>query len=616
MGKNAEERFQSARDLGFALAQIGSITGTQEVAPPRGLQRVSRRTIRSVITGIALLLAGFAIALFMRRESPRPQTWTLRQMTFDAGAETNPSLAPDGLSFVFTSDRTGNRDLFFQRVAGGNPINLTRDSLDDDDEPAISPDGQQVAFRSERDGGGLFVMGVTGESVRRLTHFGFNPSWSPDGTILVFASEDIQSPLARMSVSQLWTVDVASGATKKLSDGDAVQPAWSPDGTHIVYWAVQRPGSKRILFTIPAKGGTPIALNDDPFMNWSPAWSADSKSIYFASDRGGSTNLWRIVLDQDGKPAGDPVAITTSPQSHIAPRVSRDGRRLIFASFTDGARLMRVALDPISGTLKGAPQPVIGGTRAIYNGDIAPDGTTLVTNSYGQQEDLFIAAIGGGITRQLTNDKFKDRLPRWSPDGSRIAFFSDRGGHYEIWWIRPDGSGLEQISAPGKDGYIEPRWSPDGKKVVAYETSTFRVAIFDVTGTLPVQPVLLPEVQRSVGKFYVNSWSRDGRRLAGTIVRPDGSMNGIATYSFDTGRFDTISETGAYPQWLGDSRTLLFGLERQFLADADTKIVRPIGRLPGIDPAFRFLPDTRSQWVYYAARPGEGDIWMLEQRPP
>jgi len=62
-----------------------------------------------------------------------------------------------------------------QRVGGKNPINLTKDSAVDDTQPAFSPDGERIAFRSDRDGGGIFVMGATGESVKRLTGFGYTP---------------------------------------------------------------------------------------------------------------------------------------------------------------------------------------------------------------------------------------------------------------------------------------------------------------------------------------------------------------------------------------------------------------------------------------------------------
>jgi Tol biopolymer transport system component len=80
---------------------------------------------------------------------------------------------------VFVKQDGGDLGIFAQRTGGANAVNLTADSPRDDSEPAVSPHGSQIAFRSERDGGGLFVMGATGESVRRLTDPGYNPGWSP-----------------------------------------------------------------------------------------------------------------------------------------------------------------------------------------------------------------------------------------------------------------------------------------------------------------------------------------------------------------------------------------------------------------------------------------------------
>ena len=80
--------------------------------------------------------------------------------------------------------------IYLERVGGQNARNLTIDSLEGNlSQPALSFDGNLIAFRSERDGGGIFVMGATGESPRRITSFGYNPSWSPDGRLLAFATE-------------------------------------------------------------------------------------------------------------------------------------------------------------------------------------------------------------------------------------------------------------------------------------------------------------------------------------------------------------------------------------------------------------------------------------------
>ncbi len=128
---------------------------------------------------------------FLTRQFPsrQPPNLTFTKLTNQPGLELFPSLSPDGKSLVYASRVSGNWDIYLQRVDRGTPINLTRDSLSDDIHPAFSPEGERIAFRSERDGGGIFFMGATGESVRRITDFGYHPTWSPDGKEIACATE-------------------------------------------------------------------------------------------------------------------------------------------------------------------------------------------------------------------------------------------------------------------------------------------------------------------------------------------------------------------------------------------------------------------------------------------
>ncbi|GAG41689.1 unnamed protein product, partial [marine sediment metagenome] len=236
-----------------------------------------------------------------------PIEGTFSQLTSLPGAELFPSLSPDGDNAAYASREAGNWDIYLKRVGGERVINLTEDSPADDMQPAFSPDGEQIAFRSERGGGGIFVMGATGESVRRLTDFGYNPVWSPEGEEILCATETILQPYGRGTISQLWAVNVASGEKRLITEGDAVQPHWSPHGHRIAYWAVPEGSGQRDLWTIPAEGGVAVPVTSDVDLDWNPVWSTDGSYLYFSSDRGGSMNLWRVPIEEEtGELLGEP----------------------------------------------------------------------------------------------------------------------------------------------------------------------------------------------------------------------------------------------------------------------------------------------------------------------
>ena len=239
-GKSATN-ITPAMEISVAATMPVALT-TQAVAQTSGQQAARKFPILSVIVPLALLIAGAAAYLLSKRSSTvgtvaPPIQATFTKLTDQAGIKIHPTLSPDGKTFAYASDQTGNMDIYLQRVGGRNPINLTRDSVDDDYSPSYSPDGDSITFRSNREGDGIFVMGATGESVRRLTNFGYEPAWSLDGREIVFATDDIQVPTIRNIISELWSVKVADGTKRRITKGDAVQPSWSPHGYRIAYWS-------------------------------------------------------------------------------------------------------------------------------------------------------------------------------------------------------------------------------------------------------------------------------------------------------------------------------------------------------------------------------------------
>jgi serine/threonine protein kinase/Tol biopolymer transport system component len=560
LAKDPAGRFARAEEVAAGLRAFRgeTMTGTMLTRP------LPPRRIAPWVWGVAgfVLMAGAAGIYFLPRPGDAPGAapvqGNLTRLTDQEGRESFPSLSPDGGFFVYAkATSAGNLDLFLQRIGGGNPINLTADSPVDDTQPAFSPDGQQIAFRSERDRGGIFLMGATGESVRRVTDFGFNPSWSPDGWKLVIATEGAIDPGVRTSASQLWRVNLATGETRRLPTGDAVQPSWSPHGTRIAFWGLPPNSAQRTIWTVDAEGGDPVAVTGDSYLNWNPVWSPDGRFLYFASDRSGIMNLWRVAIDErSGQVLGEPQAVTTSSEESALPSLSRDGRRIVFAVSDRRTHLERTGFDPAAGRVTGSAVPVLKSALGIRSCRVSPDGRWIAFHSTLPQEDLFVVRTDGTGLRRLTNDRPNDRHPQWSPDGSRLLFYSNRSGRYEAWTIRADGGGLEQLTATKGDSVIYPIWSPDGKRI-AFSRSKQGLVVVDLAKPL-VARVPTPVPVRSAGAWQLapSAWSRDGRRLAGNLA--DGRTVGIGLYSFDTQTYERLAPSGSTPFWLGGDRTLVF----------------------------------------------------------
>jgi Tol biopolymer transport system component len=380
--KDRNLRYQHASELRADLQRLKrdfDSGGTAAVTPRL---RRSRRGW-AIVAFAAAVAAGAAVTLLRSRGEAPPEV-SLAQLTTDPGVETQPSLSPDGKTLVYVGRAaTGHSHIYLLRVGGKNAIDLTRDSNADNSQPAFSRDGERIAFRSQRDGGGIFVMGATGESVNRLTDFGYNPAWSPDGNEIVCATKSGDDPSSRVGVGQLWRIKVETGEKRKVSEGDAVQPSWSPHGHRIAYWARLESGAQRDIWTIPARGGVPSPVTSDEAVDWNPVWSRDGRWLHFGSDRGGSMNLWRVEVDEaSGNVLGSPEALTAGGAGFRGPMSpSADGRRIAYTERTDTSNIERIRFDPQKEAAEGPPEPVTRGTLQVMYIDLSPDGEWLAFNS-------------------------------------------------------------------------------------------------------------------------------------------------------------------------------------------------------------------------------------------
>jgi Tol biopolymer transport system component len=620
--KNPDERFQSARDLAFAIEAVDgssastTISGTAAV-PSRSI--LPSRVGLMATAAVALAAAAFGGWWF---GSQRGQTAVTRwdqfaQLTDEAGEEATPRISPDGASFAYASRAKGSWDIYVQRVGGRQPIPVAADSSRHERWPAFSPDGKTIAFNETDGDGGIFIIGATGESERRLTDFGANPAWSPDGRTIVFAAEEVDMPYIRNGISSLWIVDVSGGAPRQLTKEDAVQPIFSPSGRRIAFW--QAVAGQRDLVTMAADGTDRVKVTDDAPLDFAPAWSPDGRYLYFASDRGGSMGLWRVGIDEStGRAAGALESVSAGVEAWMdMPSFSADGSTLLFRSRLESVNPTAIPFDPVA-ERAGTPKMLVSRTGVLNPTSVSRDGLWLALCNQGEaKEDLFVMRTDGTGLRRLTDDAARDRQPRWAPDDKTLLFYSNREGHYGAWSIRSDGSGLTRLTAPtGFDLFYASLSPADGTMLITGDQGESFLA----TPPFPVGKDRFRKIQNidvAGGLLQPSLWSPDGRYISGPVVaRATSAPIGVGVYDVVAGKAWKLTDDGGLWSlpFLPDSKRIIYLTSASELVVVDVatgkrRVISVTLPFPVGVEAFTVAPDGRT--LYYGARRVEANVWKV-----
>lgn len=174
--------------------------------------------------------------------------------------------------------------------------------------PSYSPGGRRIVFASGYKRSELWTMRSDGSHKRRLTQTRgvkeSEPGWSPDGKQIVFS---VERPA---SVRGIWVIGVDGRRRRRLTSGIDAHPSWSPDGTEIAFDRTDALGQFFHIFVVPAGGGTPTSLSNDPgISDVQPDWSPDGSRILFSSDRPDTFRLDLYVMNPDG---GDVRQVTNT----------------------------------------------------------------------------------------------------------------------------------------------------------------------------------------------------------------------------------------------------------------------------------------------------------------
>jgi eukaryotic-like serine/threonine-protein kinase len=551
--KDPRDRFQSARDLAFALETMGGSSGVS--GPVSGAVVVRRRRWQRPAAAAALVLAGLIVGAvatrLLGRDAPAVHSRVSLLPPDDVVVTGSLAVSPDGRSVAFTGTAAESVSALWVRrldTAEARLIPGTEHAW----APFWSPDSRSVAFFAA---GSLKRVDLAGGPARTIAGV-TDPrggTWNADG-LIVFAPHPDDG---------LYTVPAEGGALARLTSLDAERqevshrwPHFLPDGRHVLFMnrsatgqgrlaiygiSIEAPGTMkrivvarsgglysdgRLLFlaakTVLAQrfdpatlavSGDPVPLAEDvwfdPNMDGLNAFSAAGGSFVFRSGRGGDSRF--VLFDRTGKRLDH-----IGPPNAAGPAFSPDGRLLAFS----------------------------------------------LTDPEENSDRLWLLDLARGSAAHLTATPRNDTSPVWSPDGRRIIFSSDRAGTFNLYErsIGGPATDREMLKAPG---WQWPRsWSPDGRTLLFDQTSPatrsdiWMLPLDHASGTPgAAQPVAFvsTEADECCGRF-----SPDGRWVA--YMSTESGRQQVYVRPFPRGeeRWQVSTDGGHDPAWTAGGRELVF----------------------------------------------------------
>ena len=603
-----------------------------------------------VVATCGLVAATVAVAL-LRPAIPGSQPRrTLQRITYDeASLPRDATWAPDGQWVVYASDRTGNADLWKQRLGDPDPVRLTTSDADES-QPQWSPDGQSIVFRSERDGGGLFVIPAGGGAERNVSSFGYEPIWSPDGTLILFKRSAVLPDLPTIYVVGLDGKPPRSVRPDLLAQFRALHAAWHPDGRRISVWGTTGEGDVRFL-TVPLDAGsvtTPeiAARVRQDLAGVSAgrfAWTPSRRFIYFEGLAGDTQNVWRITVDPvTEKWVDGPERLTTGAGEETNVAVSPDGTKVVFTATSSRTRLWAFPFDSTRGHITGEPYPISNGSTGEVDFDAQADGSKVAYRTVrAGRSELWERSIAEGRERLvLSSADWRMIKPRWSPDGAKLAFSrcTTRGSSLAIGIINTDGSGERILTKPGQVDMQGFDWSRDGQTILGacrfspserYSTCLIPVSSANEAGDATVR-VIASDPRRNL---FNQRFSPDQRWI--TFLAHDLSYASTSTVYVtraNGGAWRAITDGTWFddkPRWGPDGRVLYFVSNRTGVANVwgrriDDATGTPVGEPFPVtsfrSAQFQLSPRTVQMDIAVTAThlllpisESRSEIWMLDQ---
>jgi eukaryotic-like serine/threonine-protein kinase len=547
--KSPDRRFQSARDLAFALSTLSG-SGTAPMQPP--VEAPRRRewmpwAAIATVAAAALLVA----YLFTRQPAPAERMQFAIPLQSDAS---NLALSADGwmLALVERDDASGENMLYFERL--GSPRTVRLEETEGASYPFWSPDDASIGFFAD---GKLQKIAVAGGAPQVLATAsrGRGGSWGRRGVIIY--SPDAGGPLWRVSAD-------GSGAaplTDKIYRSDETSHRWPeflPDGEHFLFWSGSfgsGPESVKdgIYFSsLAAKEKNQVAHTEG-----NAAYAHGH--LYYLDER---KNLIRAPFDPGGgKATGEPVVLSDrvsyEPSVNYSAFAAGGDGTVVYSAGAGAITLSALVWYDRSGQELGRA----GAPALIANPSIAPDGNRVVADIADLKTanvDIWIEDLGHGTASRFTFDPSEEATAIWSRDGQTIAYrYNGTAGAGIV--TTKKASGLEPPRAlyttRPQDDILPNSWTLDDKSILCtYEPAAGGSNL-----------VLVDAASGQVTPFLTGKASETNG-----MISPDGKW--VAYASNDSGEWEIYATTfpgaqgkwqvspggGTEPRWRGDGKEIFY----------------------------------------------------------
>jgi serine/threonine protein kinase len=473
--KDPARRIQTMSDLKVALDELKEESDSGRLTAVFPARRQRPRLLWAGLLILFCILAVIAALRLGRHPVEKVAASHPIPITSYQGDERQADFSPNGsqVAFSWNGEKEDNWDIYL-KVAGSSatPLRLTSDPAADS-RPKWSPDGNRIAFiRSTRETDAIMLTSALGGTERRLTEFPTaveaGLSWSPDGKWLAVAEG------GQAGRTALRLVSVESGESRTLTtppatSGGDFDPAFSPDGRSLAF--VREHGMNvEELWSLPLSksyepAGPPRKILADGKRNHGPAWTADGSEFIFSSGETAQAGMYRIPADG----SAPPTRIDSLGDGVSEPVLSSSSHRLAFTRTFRSASIWRFDTE----------------------------------------------GKGSAPKQWIASSSFRDVFPQYSPDGSKIAFYSNRTGANQIWTCNADGSQSVQLTSMTGTTTGTPRWSPNGQWISFDSNSggSWQIYVVSASGGKPL-PMTSGEMTNVVA-----SWSRDGQWIYFTSKR-------------------------------------------------------------------------------------------------